>query len=328
MRIVNLLTTFGVPIVVAAATSVLTFVVGVRRDRIGLADKYHWDERQRLRELVGRFHARMLEAALDWDRRMCQLYAGNTRYMCPADVRQRDQYFFHSVVFRFLTLLSLARRFEKEAFFINARIARDGELEFLRYAKSFVWVMTHSDITPDDGFPGSDHFLNDAFRSLLDLCEPSEGCASFTWRQYWTLVDQASAPENLDISEASSEQQRLVNGLLRFFKDVSPIEPRRRWDRLVCLHLLTIAFICRFGYSWQRDTLALGKAVDQLDPDGVAATSFVNDGSKLLGLQDKQQFKVVCATVETHCQTTRNAGTTLGPLPPPEPPVLESAPTS
>ena len=68
--------------------------------------------------------------------------------------RDPDQYLYLSVVFRFLRLLAIARRFEGKTSPINAKESTGHDpLVFLSYAKSFLWVMTDSSLSPGMACP-------------------------------------------------------------------------------------------------------------------------------------------------------------------------------
>jgi hypothetical protein len=156
-------------------------------------------------------------------------------------------------VFRFASLLAIARKFETHAFYINSRIAKDRETEFLRYAKSFVWVMTHPELTPKDDQPGRDHFRNDEFRPMLDLCYlPLKGMDDSTssrdgmdpisdWRRYWALLEATQDGESGEQGEEVQHHGE-VEVLLKFFdgldrydevraeSETTREDPRRRLD--------------------------------------------------------------------------------------------------
>lgn len=235
-----------------------------------LRRQHEQEERKKLRSLISRYQGRVLEAALDWRRRMGQIYDGQHKLLHPADGerRQDEQYYYHSVVFRFLQLVGIARRFEAEAFYIDPHIACDEDFDLLRYAKGFLWVMIHPELSPDDGQPGLDHFRSDSFRPLLDLCAATprdeagqpllpetrsrEGDIVFDRTRYLAVMDNAERlGQGLEFDE-----------LLGFFDGVRPDDydgdrgrQRRRWDRLVTLHLFALAFIARCGYRWQGERL-------------------------------------------------------------------------
>jgi hypothetical protein len=265
-------------VVAALVTGLVTFL----NNRVNLYATYRLDQKKELRRLIGRYHGRMLEAAIDWDRRMHQLYEPKgTDYMAPGEKNRynHNEYLYLSVVFRFLSLLGIARKFESEAFYIDSRIARHKDFDFLRYAKSFLWVMTDSKLTPEDDMPGLDHFRNDEFRPLLDVCyrrekgvlpenEPKEGELVFDLERFRKLLDESkpkrdeSKPKTGDPETAEGvglepDTKEEIKQVLDFFDGIGPGEykdglKRRRWERIVCLHLLTICFIGTFGYSWQK----------------------------------------------------------------------------
>ena len=182
---------------VAALTAIGLVGWGERRK---LLTQSRHDERRKLRELIDRFHGRLLEAAIDWDRRMHQLYDSN---LAPEDwpnarkgmtevayflsdpdhhgqpatyihgkLLDQEQYLFRSYVLRFLALCGFARRFEREAFYINAQAARPSDFQFLKYTKAFIWAMRNSDLH-DDVVPSKDHFPNDEFRPILEVLPAS-----------------------------------------------------------------------------------------------------------------------------------------------------------
>lgn len=286
-------------VVAALVTGLITFL----NNRVNLYATYKLDQKKELRRLIGRYHGRMLEAAIDWDRRMQQLYKPKgTDYMAPGKNRyNHEEYLYLSVVFRFLSLLGIARKFESEAFYIDSRIARHKDFDFLRYAKSFLWVMTDSKLTPEDDMPGLDHFRNDEFRPLLDVCyrrekdvlpenEPKEGELVFDWERFRTLLDKSKpkhepkrnngeAKTNPDRGPDPDTQEGLdpdtqeeIRQVLEFFDGIKPGEyrnglKRRRWERLICLHLLTVCFIGTFGYSWQKKK----KDIDEKRAAAIAA---------------------------------------------------------
>jgi hypothetical protein len=299
--------------VVAAAGTLTGVLLAGRAEALKLRSQYRQQERNQLRELIGEFHGRMLETAIDWDRRMWQLYDDDGTWLRSKDGEQlvaaeyakSEQYLFRSYVFRFLSLCAIARKFETQAFYIDAqaRIARERDLDFLKYAKGFLWAMTHADLTPQDGMPGSDHFPNDQFRPLLDLCYRHDvdgipGTAVgdddviFDFRRFGafaarvvTVTDDAEQ-EWRDLRKAFD----YFNGLRR--DDYEGDRPRYRWDRLVVLHLLVIGFINTFGYEWQRyDEHRIEAAVSQLRYACVADA--FQRTIRQLGLEDQREMKTV-----------------------------------
>src|SRR3954469_11296577 len=60
--------------VVGGIVTLGALLLSGRAEALKLRSQYRWKERAELRALIGDFHGRMLETAIDWDRRMWQLY--------------------------------------------------------------------------------------------------------------------------------------------------------------------------------------------------------------------------------------------------------------
>jgi hypothetical protein len=299
---------------ITGSAAVIAILLSGRAEALKLQSQYRHKERTRLRELIGDFHGRMLETAVDWDRRMWQLYADDGTWLRKGDGENIDvteyahgeQYLFRSYVFRFLSLCAIARKFETRAIYIDAQegIARNRDLDFYKYAKAFLWAMTHADLTPQDGMPGRDHFPNDQFRPLLDLCyrqdadslpatRVADNDVIFDFRRFGAIAARTRDMED----DATQEWQDMrkafdyFNGLRREDHDFEG-NPRYRWDRLVVLHLLAIGFIDTFGYDWQRqDPKRIEAAVGELRYACVA--DVFERSIRRLGLDGQRQMQLI-----------------------------------
>jgi hypothetical protein len=102
----------------AVFAAVVTGLWALINSRVLLYATYTLEQKKELKELIGEYHGRMLEAATDWDRRMQQLYDNKGENMNPGKEHRydRNQYLYMSVVFRFLSLVGIARKFEARAF--------------------------------------------------------------------------------------------------------------------------------------------------------------------------------------------------------------------
>jgi len=130
----------------------------------------------------------------------------------------------------------LTRQFENEAIYVDRRIAEKKDFVFLNYIEAIRWVMT--DVALFDGvlYDSShqrDHFFADNFRQYCDGC-----AAEGRFITYEELQDRV-------------ERVRSLDPVLRFFDSLQRSEDRLRWDRLVALHLLLMAFVNSFGYQPQ-----------------------------------------------------------------------------
>jgi len=357
MSALSIVGTVGATAVTTLIAAYATYHFAARR----LHDEYELEQQRELRTLMGGYTGRMLEAAIDWDRRMTQLYDYwekphppprkgedpdfHWHVMCPgwADLLKMDkrwwnrviakssvwgkrlverrrakaaaryrrhpkEYFYLSVVFRFMSLLAIARRFEAEAFYLDARHAKNNknELYFLRYAKSFLWAATHSGLSPDDGVPARDHFLSDKLRPMLDRCYKDLGAADskapkgepiFDWDRFLHLINLKTG--------LNKKYDTDMDRLLEFFDALRPVDyvddkgevlKRRRWERLICLHLLTLNFIETFGFDWQAKEARKSRvtAIEFLSMDNTVIRAFLDGAEEWLGLEDQDLMKELC----------------------------------
>src|SRR5271157_5167706 len=120
---------------VALATSVLTIAHSLfgaplkywlekKALRNKLATEYEYEQRKNLRTLIAKYQGRMVETAEALNHRMWNLYRNESKGWLDAHGKYDGaQYYFKSWAYRFLNFLAMARLFEKEAIFIDSRIA-------------------------------------------------------------------------------------------------------------------------------------------------------------------------------------------------------------
>jgi hypothetical protein len=228
-----------------AAVPLAQYLFGRLSLRYKLQTEYEYEQRKKLRELIGSYHGRMLEAATSLHHRFENLYTNVSKkwLAVEGDYKHPAQnYYFTTTVYRFLVLCVLARKFEAEAMFIDGRIAEKKDLEFLKYIKAFYWAAT--DVALFDGlkydfFRPTDHFFGDQLRMVCDVC----------WADgsFISLLDF----QGLMIGKNNG---RLLPALA-FFDGLCSGEKRLRWDRVVALHLVVMAFVNTFGYEMQRSSM-------------------------------------------------------------------------
>jgi hypothetical protein len=244
------------PVQAAIIATVVGFISGVIGsyfkyflDKRALRDKiqveYEYAELKKLRELIGLYHGRMLEAAERLSNRLWNLQRNESQGWLDVKgnySQPETNYYFTSTVYRTIVVLSLVRLFEEDAIFIDARIAKQGELTFLKFTKAFEWALTNGDLfkgTDYDHFQQTDHIFRDNLRLLSDSC--------IAQGKIVTLDEFQQRLKNPDTQQA-------LMPLLSFFDGLCFEENRFRWDRLMAFHLLLMAFINTFGYDTQKSS--------------------------------------------------------------------------
>lgn len=229
-----------IPIVHSLLGAPFKYWLEKRALRSKLETEYEYAQRKNLRELIGKYQGRMLEAAEALNHRLWNLYDNQARGWLDAKGDYENcGYYLHSFVYRFLNFYSLARKFESEAILIDSRIARRTDLDFVMFVKAFHWAICDIalfDKLSYDSETQYDHFFRDRIREVCDSC--------FRGEEFLKHKELRSL--NLKNPEFHS--------VYRFFDGLRMDEPRFRWDRLVAVHLLLLAFINNFGYEMQQST--------------------------------------------------------------------------
>lgn len=216
---------------VALATTILAeplkYWVGKRALRHKLTTEYEYEQRRKLRELIGSYHGRLIEACDRFSNRMWNLYHNENRGWLERPKPGHTGYYLQSTMHRFISVMCIVRQFEEAAIYIDARIADTNDFTFLKFARSFQWVMTDVALFEGlnyDNANSRDHFFSDNLRQICDMSMENGSLLS--------------PPEFL----GRLDNELIPRKLADFFYDLRRNENRYRWDRLVCLHLLILGF--------------------------------------------------------------------------------------
>ena len=235
-------------IVAAIVSGAVTYFFNNRETRYKLEAEYEYEQRKKLRNLIGEFHGRLLNATNSLNYRLWNLYSNHDeKWLVVEGDYSPDNHYFHSTVHRFLVVSSLTRQFERKAIYVDARIAEKNDLYFLRYMAALHWCMTDVALLHGLDYDKEheiDHFFSDNFRLYCDIC----------------ISQDDSIIEFNELVNKTNNDDSLV-GVLDYFDGMTPNEERFRWDRLVAFHLLLIGFINTFGYAEQETSFEKVKRV-------------------------------------------------------------------
>lgn len=253
------------------------------RDKIQI--EYEFAERKKLRELVGRYHGRLLECAERLNHRLWNLQQNESQGWLNVEGQFNDpetNYYFTTTVYRTVSLFALIRLFEQEAIYIDAHIAKEGELLFAKFTRAFEWVLTDADLFKGIKYDPSrqtDHLFRDKLRLLCD----------------------SSATEGKVISLEDFQERLKTDGgqhylipILAFFDGLCFAEKRLRWDRINSFHLLLMVFINKFGYDVQKSSQRQIRDIAMSIQNPQVLINLVNWLSKL-GLKKETKYIAIAA---------------------------------
>src|SRR5215217_3092924 len=243
-----LLTTFALPQV--------NHQLNKRFVRHRLDTEYEYEQRKKLRDLIGSYHGRMLTAADILKPSLAHLYGLSKLFESTETDKwlevkgenyQAVDFRFIRMVYRFLAVATLVQRFEAEAHYIDSRLAEDDDFRFLSYLKLLQKAATdihlfEGDIDLFEGLDGNDiekRIYMDTIRSdTLRILSDS----------YW--MDDRFL--NLNGFKSKVGRDHNLSPVLWFFANLGPKEKRLRWYRLAAFYFVLAGFINHFGYKHQK----------------------------------------------------------------------------
>lgn len=238
------LSTAVIAVLVAFITTLLAspvrYFVDRRLQRTAKEAEYEFEQRKKLRNEIGSYHGRLLEAGSALHYRLIQIYDKRHKRWLNVSGRYRERYprhyFFNSTVYRFMAFAAVANRFEREAIYIDSRFADPTDRLFVFYIKALRWALTDTALFDglEYGDDPTDHFYTDHLRRM---------CASL-WK------DNGEGLQDLSALEDTLATEHELEPVLVFFDGLDPDDASRlRWDRLAAFQVLLMAFIETFGYE-------------------------------------------------------------------------------
>jgi hypothetical protein len=275
--------------VIAAVTSILTtvllrYVVDDKLQRRRARTEYEYAQRKALREVMGKYEGPMLQAAEDFHLRMRNVYRNASKPWLAA-TGKREGYYRVSTVYRLVSLIRLAVQLEQRALYLDATIREERDTITLRYAKAFQAVLTGSDLFSGTGYDTSrsaDHIFRDRLRGLADL--PLPDGQGFTYAYF----------------ESGLKDDGLLTDVFDFVDGLSPQGTPLRWDRLVALDLLLLAYIDRVGFDDAHrlnDDVLTSTVAQFVTPE--VRVNFVDRFLPYAGLSAEPQIARVIAAMRT-----------------------------
>jgi hypothetical protein len=161
-------------IISAIVSASVSYLFKRREIRFNLSAEYEYEQRKKLRNLMGNYHGRVLQATDRLNQRFWNLYTYVEKGWLNVNSNYSNAgYYFNTTAHRFFHVCTLARRFEAEALYIDARIAEKNDFTFLNYLSAITWCATtaslYEGLEYDVEFP-TDHFFGDRLRAACDSC--------------------------------------------------------------------------------------------------------------------------------------------------------------
>jgi hypothetical protein len=235
-------------VVSAAVAGLIQLVTLFRYLPYRLKVEQSYEQRKALRELIGSFHGRLLEEAVDWHWRMHTIYEQIDAGVEPL----KDSTGATWAAYKLVRLATVAQQFTWDAFYIDQRIALQSDRDFVAFVKLLQSTMAGHSLLwdPTQQLP----------RSRFDESVPGD-VMKVVCEAMLTHERVASGLLSLRESERRLRTDQDMECVVRFVEGVGIDDAGFRWDRLVATHLVAAAFVNAYGYPFQKISAAQLQAI-------------------------------------------------------------------
>ena len=207
-----------------------------------LETEHKFSQQKKIKEVLSKYKVHLLTACEDFNYRMWNFSVNHSKkWHCISEKDndyQQPHYYFHSFVYRFISVLAWVKKIQKDIIFIDTTLATKNDLEFIKFSRTISQLFCDLQFIEGknaDGTYATDHFFRDKLNLFPDVIITENGIEAYS--EYI---------ENLE------NMQEPLFELYQWFNGISPTENRRRWDRLYFLHLIIMAFLNNYGYDFQK----------------------------------------------------------------------------
>jgi len=280
------------PAVISAVTTVVVFFLTVftknyfekRILSSKLETEHKFEQKKEIKRVLAKYKIHLLNSCEEMNHRLWNFSVNYHRQWIVANGSYRDEnYFFHSTLYRVLSIFAWVEKIKREMIFLDTTIASKQDLEFIKFLK--VLPLAFCDLTTLEGsnVDGSvevDHFFRTKFELYPLSIISSDGVASYS-----------------EFKMKLPDLQTDLAGLFGYFDGISPSEERKRWDRLQLFHLIIVTFLNYFGYDFQKTkSPAIRKLINQ--PRSSIYMDKYFDLFAVFNLDDNREVKKVRACIK------------------------------
>jgi len=230
-----------VALIVAMITALLAptvkYGLDMRLERRKLELSYRAEQSKALRDHIGFHKGAILGAADELAVRLGNYQATPD---APTWLQNKRGYYARSFAFRILANWAAIERFNRQAVYIDARVATRPDWTFLKAAKLNLdaWSAVRLfDGLGYSGFETSDHFFRGQITTFVDSLTYPGSDRSRTWGEFGKALDEGSG----DFDE-----------LFNFLSGLDAKTSQLKYQRLMAVDLVIIATLNSFGYDYQR----------------------------------------------------------------------------
>ncbi|PQL94248.1 hypothetical protein [Apibacter adventoris] len=235
---------------ISAIVSFITFLLTIviknyfenKLHKRKLETEHKFNQQKKIKDVLAKYKVHLLTACEDFNYRMWNFSENHSKGWHCIPEKDNDyskpHYYFHSFIYRFLSIFAWIKKIQKEIIFIDTTLASKNDLEFIKFLRVISQLFCDLQFVEGknaDGTHATDHFFRDNLNLFPDVIITENGLKSYS-----------------EYIQNLKELQQSLHELYCWFDGISPVENRRRWDRLYFLHLTVMIFLNNYGYDFQK----------------------------------------------------------------------------
>ncbi|WP_417286112.1 hypothetical protein [Cobetia marina] len=268
-------------IISAFVSATITMLINYFKITYSASVIYRYEEKREIRKFVVRHHGYLVRYTSNMSYRLFNMYSNKNR--CWLDVGKKyssNNYYYNSTLYRFMCVIACIYQVDQESLIMNTKVAEKKDLLFLNYSEAIHWVMTDTALFEGldyNNYEQSCHFFSDKLREYGALCVNEDKVVS------------------MDIFLKHINHESGIGPVLDYFDGIELDENNFKWDRLVVLHLILLAFLNEYGYRRHRSDDKVFLEVAGKINNIQVLTNFVEWIPKLDFNNNKEIRKIMCA---------------------------------
>lgn len=235
--------------IVAAITSLVTLLLTIltknfiekRLLTFKLDTEHKFEQRKNIKSVLASNKAHLLNACENLDNRLWNFnHPDHYKWLrVDGDYNNSEFYYFHSFIYRILSVYAWRQKIEAELIHLDTTIATKEDIEFVKFMKFYGKIFTDTDFFKEfsnDFRYQKDHIFKNNFDELY-LCV-KKGNEIISYNDYVESIPTLC-------------QDKLLF-FYKFLDGINPNEDRLRWQWFQILKMLNIAFLNSYGYDFQQ----------------------------------------------------------------------------
>lgn len=199
---------------------------------------HKYEQRKKIKEAISKHKVRLMDSSESLNHRLWNFSENSVKgwHKFRDGKTINELYYLESFSYRFLAFFAWCRKIEKEMVYLDSTISDREDLEFIKYLKLFPQMFCDTALFTGhehDTSHAKDHFFKDDFLHMVD-----------------SLITECGVITYSEFKERSGKAE--YTKIMSYIDGISTDKICLKWHTLNLFHFILMAFLCKFGYEFQK----------------------------------------------------------------------------